>query len=161
MLLPQNEVSSGGWTKTFSWLGYSPGQRLSGGLVLLDDIDRLPLADLRDRVLDADPACMVDPVLFTGPNEDEEPADDRAVREMVARQMCGECPVRKPCLAYALVIRPEAGIWAGLTAAEVIALADEAGLPALARREPFGVWGGLTEHERRFLTATVQNPSAA
>lgn len=96
---------------------------------MLDDLNRLPLADLRDLVLGADPACLVDPVLFTGPDEDDETADDRAVREAVARQMCGECPARRPCLAYALLIRPDAGIWAGLTATEVVDLADAASVP--------------------------------
>jgi Transcription factor WhiB len=96
---------------------------------MYDDLDRLPLADLRDLLLDADPACLVDPVLFTGPDEDDESVDDRAVREAVAIQMCEECPAQRACLAYALLIRPTAGIWAGLTAAEVVALADAGGLP--------------------------------
>ena len=95
---------------------------------MVDDLDRLPLADLRDLVLNGDPSCLVDPELFTGP--DEESSADRAVREAVAREMCESCPVRRPCLAYALLIRPTAGIWAGLTAPEITELANAGAVPA-------------------------------
>lgn len=109
--------------------GHRPA--VGGGPAVDVSLARLPLAALRDLVLGADPACLVDPVLFTGPDDDDEPADDRAVREAVAAQMCAECPARKPCLAYALLIRPEAGVWAGLAAAEVVALADAEGVPTV------------------------------
>lgn len=48
-----------------------------------------------------------------------------------AKQLCGTCPVRADCLAYALV-----------------------------RNERFGIWGGFTERERRTL-ARHRNQSAA
>ncbi|MFE7491719.1 WhiB family transcriptional regulator [Kitasatospora sp. NPDC057541] len=49
-------------------------------------------------------------------------------REQNAKSVCARCPVRVPCRRY-----------------------------ALATREPYGVWGGLTEEERRalFTDATV------
>lgn len=53
--------------------------------------------------------------------EAELPAD-RTARESVARGICGTCPVRQPCLAAALVLE-----------------------------EPFGIWGGLDERQRRRL----------
>lgn len=57
-------------------------------------------------------ACRgIDPEVFY-PVSDEE-ADP-------AKEVCGDCPVRQPCLEY-----------------------------ALARRERDGVWGGATERERR------------
>jgi len=40
---------------------------------------------------------------------------DRATAA-AARRICGMCPVRAQCLAFAIVARPEDGIWAGLDA---------------------------------------------
>ena len=53
-----------------------------------------------------------------------ESRDERAERERVAKAICEDCPVRVSCLDYALSIH-----------------------------EPFGIWGGLTEHERQPLLA--------
>ncbi len=50
--------------------------------------------------------------------------DQREAREMRAKAICAVCPVRGPCLAYALEIR-----------------------------EPHGIWGGLNELERKALIA--------
>ena len=50
--------------------------------------------------------------------------DDRERREVRARAVCGTCKVRKECLEYALRIK-----------------------------EPYGIWGGHTESERRQLLA--------
>lgn len=44
-----------------------------------------------------------------------------------AKQICGSCPVREECLEF-----------------------------ALASRQDFGVWGGLTEDERRSLRRSRQ-----
>jgi hypothetical protein len=92
----------------------SSGQRL-GYLSLRDAlIDALP-AELADAV-----ACPADPQLHTGPDVFEvEPADERAAREDVAKAVCAACPARLGCLAYALKVRPEVGVWAGYTAAEL------------------------------------------
>jgi WhiB family transcriptional regulator, redox-sensing transcriptional regulator len=48
--------------------------------------------------------------------------DEKAEREARAKQICNDCPVRQPCLDYAVAIR-----------------------------EPHGIWGGLNENERRQL----------
>jgi WhiB family redox-sensing transcriptional regulator len=50
--------------------------------------------------------------------------EDRDAREAKAKAICFECPVRADCLDYAISIR-----------------------------EPHGIWGGLTESERRLLAA--------
>jgi WhiB family redox-sensing transcriptional regulator len=42
----------------------------------------------------------------------------RAAAETRARQICGSCPVRRPCLAIALFRQEEHGVWGGLTADE-------------------------------------------
>ncbi len=54
----------------------------------------------------------------------QESRDARAERERKAKAICEDCPVRVSCLDYALSIH-----------------------------EPFGIWGGLTEHERQPLLA--------
>jgi WhiB family redox-sensing transcriptional regulator len=51
-----------------------------------------------------------------------EPRDARLAREAVAKRICSTCPVRMLCLEYALAVR-----------------------------EPYGIWGGLNEYERRRL----------
>ena len=60
-------------------------------------------------------------VLFFPPTVPEHRAE-RDAREARAKQICGECGVRFECLDYALRIR-----------------------------EPHGIWGGLSESERRAL----------
>ncbi len=49
--------------------------------------------------------------------------EERERREIKAKAICGVCPVREHCYQHALAIR-----------------------------EPFGIWGGLTEVERRNMT---------
>lgn len=102
-------------------------------------LGRLSLRRLRDEVLCGDPACLCDPELFIGPagiEENAEPEDERAARVAVAREMCAGCPVRLPCLAYALRTRPAAGVWAEFTADEISALATAAGRPARPGQRP-------------------------
>jgi WhiB family redox-sensing transcriptional regulator len=50
--------------------------------------------------------------------------DDKDEREDRAKAICMQCPVRKPCLDYAVRIR-----------------------------EPHGIWGGMNELERKQLVA--------
>jgi WhiB family redox-sensing transcriptional regulator len=65
-------------------------------------------------------ACLEHPaVLFFGLDENETPAE-RRIREEEAKRICLTCGVRDDCLEY-----------------------------ALSTREPYGIWGGLTEVERR------------
>lgn len=59
--------------------------------------------------------------LFFGPNQFE-PKRERLEREEAAKDLCGRCPALVECRSYAL---------------------DTA--------EPFGIWGGLTEGERRAM----------
>jgi WhiB family transcriptional regulator, redox-sensing transcriptional regulator len=54
---------------------------------------------------------------------------ERRRREAAAKAICARCQVRQACAA-----------------------------DALAHREPFGVWGGLTESERRALRITGARP---
>ena len=59
--------------------------------------------------------------VFFPPPQFERKAD-RLERERRAKAICGECPARQECLEY-----------------------------ALANDERFGIWGGLSERERRKL----------
>lgn len=57
----------------------------------------------------ADAACIgMDPDLFF-------PAQDAPEAWVTARVICAGCPVRLPCLEYALRNREKFGIWAGTT----------------------------------------------
>jgi WhiB family transcriptional regulator, redox-sensing transcriptional regulator len=62
-----------------------------------------------------------DTALFFAPNYFEQ-RQEKEAREAKAKRICHVCPVRIDCLEYALRIR-----------------------------EPYGVWGGLNESERRTL----------
>ena len=65
-------------------------------------------------------ACLNYPaVLFFGMDDSESSAERRA-REENAKRVCMSCEVKAECLEY-----------------------------ALSTREPYGIWGGLTEIERR------------
>jgi WhiB family redox-sensing transcriptional regulator len=44
--------------------------------------------------------------------------EDRDEREQQAKAICAVCPVRHECLEFALHIREPHGIWGGLTEAE-------------------------------------------
>lgn len=61
---------------------------------------------------------------------DYERGHNRRQRENNAKALCARCPVRAACLHH-----------------------------ALSAREPYGIWGGMAEHERRALqTAPTQAP---
>lgn len=80
-----------------------------------------PLASLETAQAWEDAAACRDhdATLFFGPNRFE-PKQERLAREAAAKEVCSTCTVRSECLAYA----------------------DDAG-------EMFGVWGGLSESDRR------------
>lgn len=44
--------------------------------------------------------------------------DEKLGREERAKAICAQCPVRQPCLEYALDIREPHGIWGGLNEAQ-------------------------------------------
>jgi len=66
-------------------------------------------------------ACRGHPDLFFAP-DDSETRSERRRREAAAKSVCARCPVRIDCLT-----------------------------DAFASDERFGIWGGLTERERRSL----------
>jgi WhiB family redox-sensing transcriptional regulator len=65
-------------------------------------------------------ACLPFPaVLFFGLDDNESPIDRRN-REEEAKSICADCAVRGQCLEF-----------------------------AISAKEPYGIWGGLTELERK------------
>lgn len=63
-------------------------------------------------------ACLEYPaVLFFGLDDNETPVERRA-REEEAKRVCLTCGVRDECLEYALTTREAYGIWGGLTEIE-------------------------------------------
>lgn len=66
-----------------------------------------------------DAACRCSDRLVVSPQES---VDHRRSRERAAKQVCGDCSVRRACLDFALRVH-----------------------------EPLGIWGGLNEVERRAL----------
>lgn len=70
----------------------------------------------------ADAACQGATAGHFYPPSITETRDERRRREDAARALCGQCPVQVSCLEYALYVH-----------------------------EPYGIWGGLTEVERRRL----------
>ena len=56
------------------------------------------------------------------PPAHHETREERAEREQQAKAICEDCAVRTECLDY-----------------------------AIGTREPFGIWGGMTEYERKSL----------
>ena len=56
-----------------------------------------------------------------------ESTPQRQIREAAAKQICSQCPVQPQCLDYALRLQ-----------------------------EPFGIWGGLNEAERRDVPETAR-----
>ena len=65
-----------------------------------------------------DAACReFDNVLFFGA-EDGESELERQTREAHAKTICNSCPVKQPCLEFAMETNQKYGIWGGLTAKE-------------------------------------------
>lgn len=63
-------------------------------------------------------ACLAYPaILFFGMDENEG-ATERHAREQEAKSICMHCIVRAECLDYALTTRESYGIWGGLTELE-------------------------------------------
>ncbi|GAA0948542.1 WhiB family transcriptional regulator [Nonomuraea longicatena] len=86
------------------------------------DPDRDTVRGLRKALHLAGPACQdgAAAAVFMPADVFEDEADAvRRAREKQAKTVCFSCPARAACLAYALAIVPDEGIWAGLTAAQL------------------------------------------
>jgi WhiB family redox-sensing transcriptional regulator len=92
-----------------------------------------------------DGAChQADQSVFFAPDTPGEPRAERSRRIMAAKRVCAQCPVLEPCRDYALENREEFGVWGGLSEA------DRRNLIAARRRTP----------ERAGHRTPVENPTA-
>jgi WhiB family transcriptional regulator, redox-sensing transcriptional regulator len=81
--------------------------------------------ELRERIVEQlDPdwqgraACKGPQSAVFFPSSLKERKDEREAREQRAKDICALCPIRRPCLEYALQIRDPNGVWGGLTEKE-------------------------------------------
>jgi len=80
------------------------------------DEDRETILELRRQTLGPELAWMVD-ALCRGYDPDFFfPEDGVGVDQ--ARRVCAKCPVKEPCLEYALRTRQEHGVWGGASERE-------------------------------------------
>ena len=78
--------------------------------------ERMPAGWARGWQFDA--ACRgEDSALFFAPGYFER-REEKAAREVRAKAICADCPVRETCLEFALGIRESHGVWGGLNEQE-------------------------------------------
>jgi WhiB family transcriptional regulator, redox-sensing transcriptional regulator len=78
----------------------------------------------RDDAWQVRAACRGPQAVAFFPPAQFERKDEKLLREQRAKEICRTCPVRQPCLAYALRIREPHGIWGGLNEVERRALLE-------------------------------------
>ena len=83
--------------------------------------DKLASLEAEARWQDRAACKGMDPQIFFGP-EYAETVKEKRDREDAAKAVCTTCPVREECLEYALDAREAYGIWGGLTELERKAL---------------------------------------
>ena len=81
-----------------------------------------------DEVWQGRAACRGPQAVVFFPPSHFERKDEKHEREARAKEICGACAVRTPCLDFAVSIK-----------------------------EPHGIWGGLNELERKHLLARQTN----
>ena len=63
-------------------------------------------------------ACRGPQAVVFFPPTTPERRDEKRFREAIAKAICEECTVRSECLEYAVAIREQHGIWGGLSETE-------------------------------------------
>ena len=63
-------------------------------------------------------ACRGPQAVVFFPPTSPERRDEKRFRESNAKAICEQCSVRSDCLSYALTIREQHGIWGGLSESE-------------------------------------------
>ena len=95
------------------------------------DVSRLPAPRAADWEWQMEGACR-GLDSATFFHPENERGPSRVRRERAAKQVCASCPVAQACLNW-----------------------------ALRTREPYGVWGGMTEYEREELRITSADLATA
>ena len=75
-------------------------------------------AQMQDDLWQAKAACRGPHAAVFFPPSHFERKDEKELRENRAKAICATCPVKKPCLDYAIRIREPHGIWCGLNEVE-------------------------------------------
>ncbi len=73
---------------------------------------------MTDEVWQVRAACRGPQAAVFFPPSSFERKDEKEAREARAKEICAGCPVRKPCLEYAIRIKEPHGIWGGLNEVE-------------------------------------------
>ena len=95
------------------WIfGGKPSCALEAWLFEVFDANREAASSTLTADLPGAACADADPNLFFAPEGEE--LDDRKAREAEARGTCARCPVRRPCLAWAMAQGIEDGIWGGV-----------------------------------------------
>lgn len=83
----------------------------------MSDVARLPTPVAENWDWQVEAACRgLDASTFFHP--DNERGRSRRRREEQAKSICARCPVRKPCLDWALSVREPYGVWGGKSSEE-------------------------------------------
>jgi WhiB family redox-sensing transcriptional regulator len=77
-----------------------------------------------DEVWQDKAACRGPQAVVFFPPSHFERKDEKLERETRAKAICADCAVQEPCLEYALRIREPHGIWGGLSELERRSLLD-------------------------------------
>lgn len=77
-----------------------------------------PISHARGLAWKERAACRGPHALVFFPPAQPERRDEREAREAKAKAICAQCPVREPCRDFALAVREPHGIWGGLTESE-------------------------------------------
>lgn len=80
----------------------------------MSDIINLPIAPAQPTDWQEHAACRLEDTNLFFSVEGDEPKDS-ALRYSLAKRICAICPVRQPCLSFALALDERHGIWGGLT----------------------------------------------
>ena len=83
------------------------------------------IASRGDEVWATKAACRGPHAVVFFPPAHAERKEERIAREQAAKEICRPCPVRQECLDYAIRIREAHGIWGGLSEAERKAIIDQ------------------------------------
>ena len=78
-----------------------------------------------DEVWQTKAACRGPHAFVFFPPSHAERKEERIARERAAKEICRPCPVRQACRDYAVRIREAHGIWGGLSEAERKQLIDQ------------------------------------
>jgi WhiB family redox-sensing transcriptional regulator len=73
---------------------------------------------MTDEVWQVRASCRGPQAAVFFPPSSFERKEEKEARESRAKEICATCPVRKPCLEYAIRIKEPHGIWGGLNEVE-------------------------------------------